>query len=213
MLPTSVGIEPATSWSPVRRRIQLSHGGRPVFTKARYSGHCSSSLCLKPCQASSALRSPGRTSKRMTFLSSLNHLRNMSGGSWLKGSNGGEWAESKCRKDKDHDLRYRPRPPAEFRRVSWAVCCTGVGSNSIFCKGCKHWVHKKCSGLKRLTEDPDYRCTWCQGTACPFDRRPQRKVQVGPDKPEAAKGGIFLLLPKETCSQKPLAVNFQPQHV
>ena len=38
-----------------------------------------------------------------------------------------------------------------------AVCRTGVGSNSIFCKDCKHWVHKKCSGLKRLTEDPDYR--------------------------------------------------------
>ena len=36
-----------------------------------------------------------------------------------------------------------------------AVCHTGVGSNSIFCKGCKHWVHKKCSGLKCLTEDPD----------------------------------------------------------
>ena len=31
------------------------------------------------------------------------------------------------------------------------VCRTGVGSNSIFCNGCKHWVHKKCSGLKRLT--------------------------------------------------------------
>ena len=42
------------------------------------------------------------------------------------------------------------------------VCRTGVGSNSIFCKGCKHWVQKKCSGLKRLTEDPDYRCTRCQ---------------------------------------------------
>ena len=26
-----------------------------------------------------------------------------------------------------------------------AVCCTGVGSNSIFCNGCKYWVHKKCS--------------------------------------------------------------------
>ena len=26
-----------------------------------------------------------------------------------------------------------------------SVCCTGVGSNSIFCNGCKHWVHKKCS--------------------------------------------------------------------
>ena len=29
MLPTSAGVEPATSWSPVRRRIQLSHRGRP----------------------------------------------------------------------------------------------------------------------------------------------------------------------------------------
>ena len=65
-----------------------------------------------------------------------------------------------------------------------AVCRTGVGSNSIFCKGCKHCVHKKCSGLKRLTEDPDYRCTWCQGTAHPLDGRPQREVQVGTDKLE-----------------------------
>ena len=55
-----------------------------------------------------------------------------------------------------------------------AVYRTGVGSNSIFCKGCKHWVHKKCSRLKRLTEDSDYRCTRCQGTAHPLDGRPQR---------------------------------------
>ena len=51
------------------------------------------------------------------------------------------------------------------------VCRTGVGSNSI-CNGCKHWVHKKCSGLKRLTQDPDYRCTQCQGIARPLDGRP-----------------------------------------
>ena len=63
-----------------------------------------------------------------------------------------------------------------------AVCHTGVGSNSILCKGCRHWV--KCSGIKRLTEDPDYRCTCCQGTARPLDGRPQRKVQVGSDKLE-----------------------------
>ena len=62
-----------------------------------------------------------------------------------------------------------------------AVCHNGVGSNSIFCKGCKHWVHKKFRGLKRLTEDPDYRCTCCQGTARPFDGRPQREVQVRSD--------------------------------
>ena len=65
-----------------------------------------------------------------------------------------------------------------------AVCRTGVGSNSIFCNGCKHWVHKKCSGLKRLKKDPDYRCTRCQGTACPLDGRSQKEVQVGPDKLE-----------------------------
>ena len=28
MLPTSAGVEPATSWSPVGRRIQQSHRGR-----------------------------------------------------------------------------------------------------------------------------------------------------------------------------------------
>ena len=58
----------------------------------------------------------------------------------------------------------------------YAVCRTEVGSNSIFCKGCKHWVHRKCSGPKRLTEDPHYRCTWCQVTARPLDDRPQREV-------------------------------------
>ena len=30
MLQTSAGVEPTTSWSPVRRRIQLSHQGRAV---------------------------------------------------------------------------------------------------------------------------------------------------------------------------------------
>ena len=73
-----------------------------------------------------------------------------------------------------------------------AVCRTGVGSNSIFCKGCKHWVHKMCIGLKRLTEDPDYRCTRCQGTAHPLDGRPQREVQVGPDKLEVVASFCYL---------------------
>ena len=73
-----------------------------------------------------------------------------------------------------------------------AVCGTGVGSNSIFCNSCKHWVHKKCSGLKRLTKDPDYRCTQCQGTACTLDGRPQREVR----RTWQAGGGSFLLLPR-----------------
>ena len=36
----------------------------------------------------------------------------------LERSNGGERAESKCREDEDHDLWYKPGPPAEFRQVS-----------------------------------------------------------------------------------------------
>ena len=31
MLPTSAGVEPATSWSPVGRRIPLSHRGRLIY--------------------------------------------------------------------------------------------------------------------------------------------------------------------------------------
>ena len=38
-----------------------------------------------------------------------------------------------------------------------AICRTGVDSNNIQCSGCKHWVHKKCSGIKRLKKDPNYR--------------------------------------------------------
>ena len=73
-----------------------------------------------------------------------------------------------------------------------AVCRTGVGSNSIFCNGCKHWVHKKCSGLKCLKKDPDYRCTRCQGTARPLDGRPQKEVQVGPDKLQVVASFYYL---------------------
>ena len=73
-----------------------------------------------------------------------------------------------------------------------AIRSTGVGSNSIFCNDCKYWVHKKCSGLKHLTKDPDYRCTQCQGTACSLDGRPQREVQVGPDKLEVVASFCYL---------------------
>ena len=53
-------------------------------------------------------------------------------------------------------------------------------------------MHKKCSGLKRLKKDPDYRCTQCQGTACPLDGRPQKEVQVGTDKLEVVASFCYL---------------------
>ena len=73
-----------------------------------------------------------------------------------------------------------------------AVCRTGVGNNSIYCNGCKLWVHKKCSGLQRLTPNPDYRCAWCMGNARPIDGRPQSEVQVGPDKLEVVASFCYL---------------------
>ena len=72
------------------------------------------------------------------------------------------------------------------------VCHTGVGSNSIFWNGCKHWMHKKCSGLKCMTKDPDYRCTWCQGTPRPLEGRPQGEVQVRSDKLEVVASFFYL---------------------
>ena len=73
-----------------------------------------------------------------------------------------------------------------------AVCLTGVGNNSIYCNGCKLWVHKKCSGLQRLTPNPDYRCARCTGNARPIDGRPQSEVQVGPDKLEVVASFCYL---------------------
>ena len=90
----------------------------------------------------------------------------------LERSNGEERTESKCRKDKDHDLLYGTGPPAEFRRVSMRRLSHWSGQQQHLL----HWVHKKYSELKRLKNDPDYRCTRCQGAARPLDGRPQTEV-------------------------------------
>ena len=43
-----------------------------------------------------------------------------------------------------------------------------------------------------LDKGPWLRCTWCQGTACPLDSRPQKEVQVGPDKLEVVASFCYL---------------------
>ena len=73
-----------------------------------------------------------------------------------------------------------------------AVFRTGVGNNSIYCNGCKLWVHEKCSGLQRLTPNHDYRCARCMGSASPIDGRPQSEVQVRPDKLEVVASFCIL---------------------
>ena len=51
---------------------------------------------------------------------------------------------------------------------------------------------RKCSGLQRLTPNPDYRCARCMGNARPIDGRPQSEVQVGPDKLEVIASFCYL---------------------
>ena len=64
-----------------------------------------------------------------------------------------------------------------------SVCRKGVGSNSIYCAGCSHWVHKKCSGvIGSLKSNPDYHCSRCKGTARPIDRRPHNEWLLMQDK-------------------------------
>ena len=73
------------------------------------------------------------------------------------------------------------------------VCCTGVGSNSIFCNVCKHWVHKKCSGAQVLDKG-----SWLQMYTVPANCTPLewQTTEGSPSQTWQAAGGSFLLLPR-----------------
>ena len=54
-----------------------------------------------------------------------------------------------------------------------------VGSNSIFCVFCKHWMHKMCSSLEgRLRSVPVYKCMKCTGEIRPLEGLPEEYVAV-----------------------------------
>ena len=62
----------------------------------------------------------------------------------------------------------------------FGVCRKGTGNNAIFCVGCLHWVHHKCSGISGwLVEDPEFRCCRCLGTARPIGARPVTEFKIG----------------------------------
>ena len=47
------------------------------------------------------------------------------------------------------------------------VCNKGVGANSIFFGSCKHWVHKRCSGVNgKLKENDTFKCKICIHEEC-----------------------------------------------
>ena len=66
-----------------------------------------------------------------------------------------------------------------------SVCRKGVSRNSIFCRSCDAWVHKKSSGIKgRLVAIPDFKCHRCLGLGRPIDVRPVEHVSLGDKKLE-----------------------------
>ena len=98
----------------------------------------------------------------------------------LERSNGGERTESKCRKDKDHDMQYRPGPPAEFRHVS-------MHHLSHWSRQQQHllqWLQALGTLITDVHGARELRAPW---TA---DHR--GKSQVGPDKLEVVASFCYL---------------------
>ncbi len=59
------------------------------------------------------------------------------------------------------------------------VCRKGVMASYILCTRHNHWVHKKCSDIRRrLSADPYYICPICLGSAGPVDFQPASEVTV-----------------------------------
>ena len=78
-------------------------------------------------------------------------------------------------------------------RFPCGVCRKGTGANSIWCSSCSHWVHHGCSGVKgKLTEDPNFQCNRCRGSARPIDARPSSEFVVGSDSLEVVDTFCYL---------------------
>ena len=74
------------------------------------------------------------------------------------------------------------------------VCRSGVGSNSLLCSGCNHWVHKKCSGITgSLNISNTFRCSRCLGTARSIDARPYKSLLLQDDPIDVVDSLCYLI--------------------
>ena len=111
----------------------------------------------------------------------------------LERINGKERTESKCRKDDDHDLRYGPGPPAEFRLVSMRRLLHWSGQQQHFL----HWLQALGAQEMQWAEALD-RGPWLQMYTVPGNCMPlgQQTTEVSPSRTWQAGDGSFLLLPR-----------------
>lgn len=62
------------------------------------------------------------------------------------------------------------------------VCKEGVGRNSILCRTCGKWVHKKCSGIKGKLKNVEFKCAACvAGLQNKNKMSMKRELVLGPD--------------------------------
>ena len=74
----------------------------------------------------------------------------------------------------------------------YSIYRNGVGSNSIFCQTSNHWVHIRCSKIKRrLKADPSFKCYACTNN-----------ITISQDDPEKISGNDKSLYVISSVSQE-----------
>ena len=111
----------------------------------------------------------------------------------LERSNGEERTESKCRKDKDHDLRYKTGPPAEFRQVSMRCLSHWSGQQQHLLQWLQALGAQEMQWAQALEKGP-----WLQMYTVPGNCTPLgwQTTEGSPGRTWQAWGGSFLLLPR-----------------
>ena len=111
----------------------------------------------------------------------------------LERSNGEEMTESKCRKDKDHDLRYGTGPPAGFRRVSMRCLSHWSGQQQHLLQWLQALGAQEMQWAQVLEKGP-----WLQMYMVPGNCTPLgwQTTEGSPGRTWQSWGGSFLLLPR-----------------
>ena len=111
----------------------------------------------------------------------------------LERSNGEERTESKCRKDKDHDLRYGTGPHAEFRRVSMRRLSHWSGQQQHLLQ----WLQALGAQEMQWAQAHE-KWPWLQMYKVPGNCTPLgwQTTEGSPGQTWQAWGGSFLLLPR-----------------
>ncbi|KAI8498339.1 hypothetical protein Bbelb_242830 [Branchiostoma belcheri] len=79
-----------------------------------------------------------------------------------------------------HSTHAHSMPVKESGKFPCGVCRRGVGTNSIFCGKCRHWIHKRCTNIKgSLKEDTNFRCRRCTSGPTTAPETPTEQVTVG----------------------------------